>query len=153
MGIVSSIYDAPIISKTVEDNKHITVVILYNGEPFVGESWLHDEDSEFYSYKVGSNIALSRARINAMKYALKRTRYELIIKKDMYNQITGYGIKDDKEIDPTGAITKNIHKTENRVYTLNRALKKEKYTLRTYIKGQNRVIQCVRRFRNKDNNN
>lgn len=75
MNLVKAIYKAPVTVKQYWEEKGATVVIIrYNGKSFCGTANLSKRDEGFYSKKVGYNIALSRARIQALTHFYKQEK-------------------------------------------------------------------------------
>ena len=92
MSIVSAIYKAPVVGRVVmPDAGEVSVLIKYNGHLYQGVALLHPEDKDFFSEKVGYNIALSRARIEALEDFLIDVSYEAQLKQQMYLEVTKFG--------------------------------------------------------------
>ena len=91
MSVINAIYKAPTITQLVNEKSGICIVgINYNGKIFSGRAKLAESDKDFFSEKVGKTIALSKARINAMQYEMKKTRKELQYRYDYYQEATKY---------------------------------------------------------------
>lgn len=153
MGLISNIYNAPIERSGFLKEHESYVVLRYKNREYVGAAFVHPDDEEFFSEKVGYSIALSRARIQILKDEKERLRQEYIDKMRLYNDVLGYGAKKSEEIDPTGAFKKNIDKTLHRYFTITEVLKEEQEGLKTYLEGQNTFIENLKAYRKKDKMN
>lgn len=154
MSVVTAIYNAPIANKIIDvTHNTVQVNINYNGKSYIGIARLHPNDKDFFSRKVGYNIALSRARLSAMKAELKAARIELNRRYDFYQEIIGYGKFSPAEVDPTGRVYYGITRLFQRTTQLKKAIKKEENSLRMYLQGQQKAIKSIKQFRAKDNNN
>lgn len=152
MSIVSAIYKAPVIRKSYRDDiGETSVVIRYNGKNYRGKAILHIDDRDFYSSKVGRTIALSRARISAMKAELKREELNLKINKAFfYDTIHSKDLSLDELIGHdyvTELLLDTLNRMTTRCNNLRAAINLEKQYLATYIKGQEKAVKTVKRFR------
>ena len=153
MSVISTIYKAPIVAEIVEENIGDTVIgILYDGKLFTGNAKLAESDKGFYSYRVGRNIALSKARMNAMNYEIKKSRKEMEYRYDFYQEATKYGKVGPAEVDPTGNFYHAITRYISRISALKKALEKEKSNLNTYLENQEKALSIVRNFREGNTN-
>jgi hypothetical protein len=153
MSVVSAIYKAPIVTEVIDENIGDTIIgILYDGKLFTGNAKLAENDKGFYSYRVGRNIALSKARMNAMNYEIKKSRKEMEYRYDFYQEATKYGKAGPAEVDPTGNFYHAITRYISRISALKKALKTEETNLKTYIKNQTKALSIVRKFRQGNNN-
>lgn len=153
MSVVSAIYKAPIVTEVIDENIGDTIIgILYDGKLFTGNAKLAENDKGFYSYRVGRNIALSKARMNAMNYEIKKSRKEMEYRYDFYQEATKYGKAGPAEVDPTGNFYHAIMRYISRISALKKALKTEETNLKTYIKNQTKALSIVRKFRQGNNN-
>jgi hypothetical protein len=153
MSVVSAIYKAPIVTEVIDENIGDTIIgILYDGKLFTGNAKLAENDKGFYSYRVGRNIALSKARMNAMNYEIKKSRKEMEYRYDFYQEATKYGKAGPAEVDPTGNFYHAITRYISRISALEKALKTEETNLKTYIKNQTKALSIVRKFRQGNNN-
>lgn len=153
MSVVSAIYKAPIVTEVIDENIGDTIIgILYDGKLFTGNAKLAENDKGFYSYRVGRNIALSKARMNAMNYEIKKSRKEMEYRYDFYQEATKYGKAGPAEVDPTGNFYYAIGRCSARISALKKALKTEETNLKTYIKNQTKALSIVRKFRQGNNN-
>lgn len=135
MGLISNIYNAPIERSGFLKENESYVVLLYKNKEYVGVAFVHPDDKDFASEKVGHGIALSRARIQILKDERQCLLQEYKDKMKMYNDVLGYGAKKPEEIDPTGAFMKNIERTRSRYLTTVEFLKEEEKGLDNYLKG------------------
>lgn len=150
MSAVKAIYRAPVVGKGVmPDAGEVSVIIKYNGRIYQGVALLHPEDAEFFSEKVGYNIALSRARIEALKDTLIDVKTEARIKEQLLDEVTRFGEFRGCEdmYDPTHMFRQNVIKAITRVETLEEAIKKEEKILHNYLEGQDRALDSVKRYR------
>lgn len=141
MSIVNAIYNAPVIRCSHFDDNFTSVVIKYNGQTYKGMSYVHPDDREYFSKKVGRNIALSRARTKAMKAELKRCNVEYRERKIFANLRTDL----NKDFEMQTLIDRSKWRCED----LRAAIKREKHNLYKYIQGQERAVQSVKRLREK----
>lgn len=154
MKLVKAIYKAPVIVKEYcEEHGTTLVAIHYKGKGFYGTAILNKQDEGFYSKKVGYNIALSKARIQALKYFYKEEESKLNSRKQFYQEVLGFGAKTFAEVDPSGAFNRNIKRIESRLSAIKSALDREEDMLNKYIIGQDKAIESVKRFRRKANDN
>ena len=114
---------------------------------------LSKRDEGFYSKKVGYNIALSRARIQALTYFYKQEKDKFNVRNQFYQEVLGLGAKTPTEVDPLGAFNRNMMRCKYRADALKEALDKEKNMLHKYILGHDKAIESVQRFRQKAENN
>lgn len=154
MNLIKAIYEAPVIMKNYQEEEGITSIkICYQGQTFHGAALLSKKDEGFYSKKVGYNLALSKARIEALEYFYKQEKDKFNVRNQFYQEVLGLGTKTPAEVDPSGAFNRNLMRIKGRMTALKEALDKEKNILKKYIEGQNKAIESVRRFRQKANNN
>lgn len=145
MNIVKAIYKAPILQ--IESYFNTTSVsIKYNGRLYTGYAYLNEEeDFNFFSEKVGKNIALSRARTKAMKTELER-------EKNSYREVNNFfNLKPNLLRDEDHKSLLNRKKW--RCESLRTAIKNEKHNLNKYLEGQDRAIKSIKKIRNKDKEN
>ena len=150
MSAVSAIYKAPIVGKAVlPDAGDVSIIIQYQGRLFQGIALLHPEDRDFFSEKVGSNIALSRARIEALQDTLYETQQEARVKEQMLYEVTRFGEFNGNNdmYDPTGMFRQNVCKAVIRVEAIQTALKEEQARLERYLAGHGKAIQSIKRQR------
>ena len=153
MSVVSAIYKAPMVAEAVDENIGDTIIgILYDGKLFTGSAKLAENDKDFYSYRVGKNIALSKARMNAMNYEIKKSRKEMEYRYNFYQEVTKYGKVSPAEVDPTGSFYRAIVRYTTRISALKEALKKEKSNLKAYLENQEKALSIVRKFREGNTN-
>jgi hypothetical protein len=141
MSLVSTIYNAPIVIG-FPVKKHDTILgIKVNNHIYWGYASCGDEDISFYSEKVGKNIALSRARIKAMKEVEKALKEEV-----KWKEIILHEISNGKDfLEPS--VYNNYNHAAARLKALKTAIKKEKTELSSYINAQAKMIDSVKRFR------
>lgn len=150
MSAVTAIYKAPVVGKAVlPDAGEVSIIIQYQGRIYQGVALLHPEDKDFFSEKVGCNIALSRARIEALADVLYETRQEARYKEQMLYEVTRFGEFNGKNdmYDPTQMFRQNVCKAIMRVENLEAALQKEREMLDNYLKGHGKAIESIKRQR------
>lgn len=153
MSVTGAIYKAPIIyCLSDEKNGTYSVNIQYDSRVFTGNAKLSENDKDFFSVIVGKTIALSKARIKAIKYEIKKSQNEFKYRNDFYQEVIKYGQESPAFVDPTGSFRKAIYRITERISSLQKALKQEKLNLKKYIENQEEALSIVKRFR-KDNNN
>lgn len=156
MSVVSAIYDT--LVDWVEANENtgtVTASLTFNGHTCTGSAFLHPEDKDFFSYKVGRQIATSRARIEILKIEVNKAQQTFNNKTTFYQEVLGFGSKTPADVDPTGAFSRNVMRAGRRLDSLKDALENEEANLRNYLEGQAKAIASIKRFRSKgqDNNN
>lgn len=139
MSAVSAIYKAK--PEVFIDEKEIMVTIQYNSLYYHGFADLNPKDKDFYSERVGTTIALSRARIDALKDALKEARNVYKYKYQFYHEIANDGWAE------VNNFLGNVEKARKNMKRLQEALKAEKRGLNAYLKSQEKMIQTVRQMR------
>lgn len=153
MNLIKAIYNAPIITKDYDESIGTTKIeIRYENRTFRGWAALSPEDKEFYSKKVGYNIALSKARINALEYYCKQEEKKYKQRFVFLQEVLGYGKKELAEIDPTNAFSRGVMHCKSRVVALEAAAAKEKEVLKKYIEGQDKAIVSIKNYRKANNN-
>lgn len=106
-------------------------------ENYVGEAFLHPDDKDFYSEKVGTNIALSRARLDAMYW----------LRAKIYNQIVEETIHCYRS---NGNPSRRIMSLAKQAEYVTSCINDEKRVLSDYLKGQSRAVESVKRVRAKE---
>lgn len=142
---VNEIYKVPLM---FECNNNLTVANLrYKGKNYVGCAFLHPDDVEFASKRVGKHIAAIRARISCLEDVLVTQKEILAERERFFNEVKMH--RELEEVDPKGYFRRVLKQQRTRIIALSTALSKEKAGLKEYIKGQNNVIASVTRYRNK----
>lgn len=148
MSIIKTIYNLPIDYFTSDEKYGDSVVqVTYNGKKYQGHAQLHVSDAKFYSPRVGKTIALSKARINILKYEAKQAELTYKYKNQYYNEILVQGRKNIGEVDPTGSFSRNLNRSKNRMIKLQKALKQEQDNLKDYLKGYEKAIFSIEKKR------
>ncbi len=147
--MVKSIYKAEPTYFVCPKSGECIVYIQVQGKNYRGTALLAPEDKDFFSEKVGLNIALSRARIEALKDLVKRNRDIAKIKYQMYQEVTHYGQRSSGEVDPTGEFLINVIKAQDRKDQARIALKAEQVNLDSYLKSQADMVRQIKRIRDK----
>lgn len=146
MSIVKAIYNVKpeYYSYSADGGYQTVATIRYNGRTYIGYSFVHPDDEDFASTRVGKNIALSRARTKAMENELRKEQSGYVYKKQLYNEIFL-----DVKSDYSERANNLLIQTERRCKNLRVAIKKEKHNLNKYLQGQAKAIESIRRFRSK----
>lgn len=148
MSAVTAIYKAPVIGKAIlPDVGEVSVIIQYNGRVYQGVALLHPEDKDFFSEKVGYNIALSRARIEALEDILIDIKTEEKIKEQMYYEATTFSNHLPEYSDPNMVFIKNLMRVKHRIEIIQEAIKNEKKILKNYLEGQDKALESVKLYR------
>lgn len=140
MSIVKAIYSVKPEYSYSDDGYQTIAIIRYNGKTYMGYSFVHPDDKDFASTRVGKNIALSRARVKAMENELRREQLEFDISTRFYCKAISSA--DFRPI-------KILINAKFRCQNLRAAIKKEKHNLNKYLQGQAKAIESIRRFRSK----
>lgn len=134
MSVVKAIYKAPVVDTFPnEEMGFYRVIIEYNGKIFFGTALISPEDKDFFSERVGYTIALSRARINALKYELRKSKSEFRERYNLYQEATKYGKISPAEVDPTGNFYHGITRYISRISAIKKAIKQEQKNLNNYL--------------------
>lgn len=148
MSAVSAIYKAPVVGKGVmPEAGEVSVIIQYNGRIYQGVALLHPQDGDFFSEKVGYNVALSRARIEALEDTLIDVQTEARIKEQMYYEATRFSNRSPEYSDPNMMFIGLVMRANQRVKTLQEAIAKEKKILANYLQGQDRALESIKLYR------
>lgn len=147
--MLKAIYDLEPTYEVHEDCGICLVWLTYNGKKYKGIAEVSPDDENFFSEKVGLNIALSRARIKLLKDAVKQARIVADIKYQIYREATEYGKIPPAQVDPTGAFLKKALKAEQKYHNLRNALRKEKAYLNKYLENQDRMVEYIKIHRSK----
>ena len=122
--IVDAIYNVDPEGEVFEE--YCVAWITFQGKKYHGKSFIHHDDQDFFSEKVGLNIALSRARLAALKDKYNEAKIEAKYKNRMFLEATNYS-GDGSKVDPTGAFKAKVDKANKRVRRLAKLSKKKKY--------------------------
>lgn len=137
---IQKIYLAPVCDSNYYDDEGVTqVTIEYNNNLYSGAALLNPEDKGFYSRKVGYNIALSRARMQAIRKAIKKQERKAL---DNFKDYYRTGKIHSKHI----AFKALAIADDYRI-----CLQDEKSVLKDYLYGQERAITSIKRYRDKLN--
>lgn len=128
------------------------VWLPFQGKRYHGKSYIHKDDKDFFSEKVGLNIALSRARISVLKDKYKEARQIAQYKNQMYQEALEFGRRDCAEVDPTGAFKAKVDKANIQVKRLHDAIAAEQKGLSFYLKSLDEMMIAIRKQREKDKN-
>jgi hypothetical protein len=152
MNLIRVLNRCPVKEKTLD---HMTVATInYNGTDYTGFSACCEEDEEFYSPKIGFNIAHQRALIEAAYWATADAEREWKILNKAYKDAM-FNLYEDKdaiaEADPQNRFKRQVRMAENKYRRYSRDLKILRNELNEYLKAQETVISSLKRQRqNKD---
>lgn len=145
MSIVTQIYKAePTYSHTVPSNI-IEAIITVNGQRFIGTSGCAPDDDEFFSMKLGKQLALSRARISALQHFYEDTYKIYDGKYQLYNEIRL--IPYEKNDLTFAYLEKNMWQITTQLDRLEYAIKKEEQHLKELIHDINDTFTRIRHHR------
>lgn len=145
MSIIDKIYLAPIVESIYNEQSGITTIVIeFNNKKYIGSAFLHKDDKDFYSQKVGKNIALSHARIAAMQDVYSKLLKTANEDWLHYCRIVDYNIIDFEHKNLFYKAIRSMKKAEN----IKKAILKEKNNLKSYLINQDKVIKSVKRLRN-----
>lgn len=152
--MIKTIYSLEPKYEVNEDFGICVVTLHFQGKKYSGIAEVSPADEDFFSEKVGLNIALSRARIKILKAMTKKAKLIADIKYQMYQEAGKYGAMPSLEIDPTGNFKSKVVKAQNNYKRLQKALKIEKQYLNTYLTNQDKMVERVKihRERTKSDN-
>ncbi len=145
--MIKTIYDLEPTCKVYPNVGVCQVQITFRGKTYKGLAELSPEDKDFFSEKVGLNIALSRARINLLKDLKNQAKIVANTKYQMYQEAIEYGRKQPAEIDPTASFLKKVLKAQAHYHSLQYALKREKKYLAKYLENQDKMVERVKLYR------
>lgn len=148
--MVKAIYNIEPIYDVYPEAGICQTFITFQGKTYSGVAQLAPEDKDFFSEKVGLNIALSRTRIKILKDKLQEAKQIEKARTQMYREATGYGLRETNAIDPMCVFMGEVIKSRRRVYNLKAALKKEQTYLRKYLENQDKMVERVKRIRERD---
>lgn len=126
------------------------VYLTFQNKTYRGLAELSPEDKDFFSEKVGLNIALSRARIKLLKDLVKEAEFIFNIKYQMYEEALNYSPFDIDLVDPTGNFYKKVLKASTRVTKLKKYSKSEQQQLKQYLKNQSKLVEGIKKIRARD---
>lgn len=153
MKLISAIYNAPVRIVGYDEN-YVSVTIFYDGHDWTGLAYLHPDDKDFYSPRVGRRIATVRARIKIMRYEIEKMKKSITERELFYREVCGYGSKDYMQVDPSDSFRQNITRHKKRCEMLEQALKTEEENLKKYLNGQKKAITIIKNMRkNKEMDN
>lgn len=148
MSMIKDIYKAPIIAHAVSEQQgEVIVLIEHLGQVFEGVAHLDPSDKDFFSEKVGTNIAESRARIAALKFFTHYANLCYKSREQMMWEATVSRNKTAAEVDPTGYFTHALQRSYDEYQSIRRAWKREEARLRKYLEGQGKAIESIKRQR------
>ena len=130
---MKSIYNIEPKYEVDESLGKCTVFLYYNGKAYRGCATVKQEDRDFFSEKVGLNIALHRARIELLKDILLDTIKNIKAMTQMYQAATKFNKEESMTIDPTGRFKDIIIRFEKKEKKIRAMLKQEKTSLRKYF--------------------
>lgn len=150
MSAVTAIYNAPIAHERIPKQWGTTYVsINYNGKSYLGTAMCIPEHKDFFSPRIGRQIAKSRARLKALADAYQSAETEASMKERLYREVLNFGSADPQEIDPTGKFWKNTLRARDRANELHDAIKHEKQCLKSYLKDLETFTMLIKERRAK----
>lgn len=148
--MIKTIYNLEPTYRVYPDVGICKIWLTFQGKTYCGTAQLSPADKDFFSEKVGLNIALSRARIKLLKDMTKQAKYIFIIKKQMWLEATEYGKLSLNEVDPKYVFLHKVGKADSNYNNLLHALRKEKAYLNKYLQEQDKMVERVKIHRSKD---
>lgn len=127
-----------------------TVILTFQNKRYVGTAQISPEDRDFFSQKIGLNIATSRAIIKILKDKYEESKLIANARDSMLREAIEYGKKELIEVDPTGAFLMKVIKANKNALRLKKALKQEQKRLNQYIVDVDKTIKTIKRNRDKD---
>ena len=106
---------------------------------------MNPDYKDFFSEKVGLNIALSRARISLLEEKKLEARKIFKARELMYREALDFNNPnlDYNEIDPTGRFLKRVKKSYHLYQNFYQTLKQEQTALNNYIKELGNMIISI----------
>lgn len=153
--MVNTIYKLDPVCNIDDKNPNICRVYLtFNGQRYCGAAVCSPKDADFFSQKIGFNIALSRARIKILEDMTNQAKLIAQVKRQMLFEAAQFGKVAYAIVDPTGAFFTKVTKAHNTYKKLKNALKKERKYLRDYLVDVDKTIERIKinRSRAKTNN-
>lgn len=147
--MLKTIYSLTPTYRVYPDTGICLIWLTFNKKTYAGRAELSPEDKDFFSEKVGLNIALSRARISLLKDLVAQQKQIADTRMQMYLEATNYNKNKRDIVDPTGAFLTKANKAQIKYETLKSALKKEKKYLNKYIENQSRMVEIIKIHRAK----
>lgn len=145
--MVKAVYD---LQPTYEVDKHMGICrvwLTFRGTTYTGQAKLSDHDKEFFSEKVGLNIALSRARISILQDLKQQAKLIADTKYQMYQEALNYGTAAPSTVDPTGGFYKKVVKAQQNYKKVCDTFKREQKYLNKYLTEQDKMIEYVKLHR------
>ena len=124
----------------VEVSHEIDLTIKYNGRKYIGYAICHPDDEEFFSEKVGKNIAYMRACINAMFGERAKARKEYEFLKNFYANYR-------QNHEPSADLESAIAEAEKHFHYYQRKYRECKQELKEYLLNHEKVLESLRRQR------
>ena len=143
---IQKIYDHPYEVYVVEDTKTVYVQMQEKGKILTeAGAYLHPDDEDFFSPKVGEHIALMRAWMFYFENNYYKYKREYKLCKQYYDSVIN--IQDKDKIDPTGKFLRKLQKMEKRYKDFKNERDKVKKELKKFLQESdsfNRKVEKIR---------
>lgn len=130
-----------------EEAGYCSLILKYNNIKYLGIALCSPQDQDFFSEKVGLNIALSRARIKLLQDVIYDAKLEFHHRSQMYYEVCNNNSDLEPNPDPYDLFFNNVIKSEQRFNKLKEALKQEKKYLNDYLQKQKKFIESIKKIR------
>ena len=130
--------------------QEMTVMIEYDHHKYYGTSCCHPDDIDFYSEKVGYNIAYKRAIIQCLEMQTFEAENEWKYLKTIYSNIIMNHEETPETVDPTGRMKEALYRAEKHYKKFKKARDMARKDLKNYLEAQARVVDSLKRQRAKN---
>lgn len=124
----------------VEVSHNIAIAIKYNGRKYYGSATCHPEDREFFSEKIGMNIAYLRACAEAMYAEREKAR-------EKYESLKNFYANYRQNHAPSADLESAITEAEKHFHYYQRKYRESKQELKEYLHNHEKVLESLRRQR------
>lgn len=128
-----------------QDTGIICMETIFNGKKYIGTSYCCQEDMEFFSELVGSNIAVQRAIINILKDEEYKAKISWHALKTAYCNF----YEEREYIDPTGCLAYAVCRAKEKYDIYRSYRKQEERVLKEYLENHKKVLSSVVSYRKK----
>lgn len=129
------------------NGEYCEAVINYKGKTYCGDAFCHVEDKEYFSEKVGFNIATQRALLKILKHERDEAKKIYDAFYVAYQEATVWSGNEAAEVDPTGAFWRRVEKAHASYEEFATAVRKENAALNHYINNVNDMMQKMKKIR------
>lgn len=119
---------------------------------FTGFAQCHQDDMDMSSEKTGCEIALRRAKINALKEYKKELKISLKALNQLYYSMNKSSHFNEKSYE-NRMLRRQINRINFDLATVKEMIATEKQELRDYLQKKDEFYTKIRRIRKKDNSN